>query len=58
MKPIKIIIADWLFDKYSNDMGNWFDYIQQDQEQVYNDILATLENGTIADKIQLLKGVI
>lgn len=55
MKPIKIIIADWLFNKLSADMGNWFDYIQQDQEQVYNDILATLENGTLKEKIILLK---
>lgn len=57
MKHIKIVIADYIFDKLSADMGNWFDEIKGNEEEVYNSILATLENGTIADKIQLIKGV-
>ena len=56
MKSIKTIIADYIFNKLSADMGNWFDHIQTNEEEVYNEILHILENGTIADKIKLLKG--
>ena len=55
MTPIKTIIADWLFDKLSADMGNWFDEIKGNEEEIYNSILATLENGTLKEKITLLK---
>lgn len=55
MKPIKFIIADYIFNKLSADMGNWFDEIQGNEEEVYNSILAILENGTLKEKITLLK---
>ena len=52
---IKFIVM-YVFNKYANDMGNWFDYIRDDQEGVAADIEHILRYGTIRQKIQLLKG--
>ena len=49
-------IVMYIFNKYAVDMGNWFDYIKDDQEGVIADIEHILKHGTIRQKIQLLKG--
>lgn len=43
-------LAKDLLDWYGSDMGNWFDEIQGNEEDIYNDLLGMLEN---VDKEQL-----
>lgn len=52
---IKFIVV-YVFNKYANDMGNWFDEIRDHQEEVAGEIEHILRTGTIRQKIQLLKG--
>lgn len=37
-------LANDIMDWYSSDMGTWFDEIQGNEENIYNDILSTLES--------------
>lgn len=38
-------LANEVFDWYDNDMGNHFDEIKDNEKEVYNHILSSLENG-------------
>ena len=49
-------IVMYIFNKYAIDMGNWFDEIKDNQEEIIADIEHILIYGTIRQKIQLLKG--
>ena len=37
-------LANDIMDWYGSDMGTWFDEIQGNEENIYNDILSTLES--------------
>lgn len=53
---IKFIVC-YVFNTYASDMGNWFDEIRDNQEDIAGQIEHILRYGTIAEKIRLLKGV-
>lgn len=50
------LLVRYVFNKYANDMGNWFDEIRDNQEAIAREIEHILRYGTIRQKIQLLKG--
>lgn len=49
-------IAYSIYENYANDMGNYFDYIQTNEEDIQNEIKDILKHGTITEKIKLIKG--
>lgn len=57
MKKLTMRIAYAVMERYGQDMGNHFDYINGQEEDTLNEIENILENGKIKDKIKLLKGV-
>ena len=45
------IIANRIFDNYSNDMEYWFDMIQGREEEAYYEILEHVKHASLQDKI-------
>ena len=56
MSKLTIHIAYAIMEKYGQDMGKQFDYINGQEETVINEIQSILENGKLKDKIKLWKG--
>lgn len=57
MKPINTIISKRIINKYKQDMGNYFDFVQGNEEDIYNDALAIVEKAPLQYKIiMLLRG--
>lgn len=57
MKLLNNIIAKRVINKYKQDMGNYFNFIQGNEEDIYNDALTIVEKAPLQYKItMLLKG--
>ena len=57
MKLINTIIAKRITNKYKQDMGNYFDFVQGNEEDIYNEALAIVKRASLQFKIiMLLKG--
>ena len=54
MKLINTIIAKRIINKYKQDMGNYFDFVQGNEEDIYNDALAIVEKAPLQYKIRML----
>lgn len=54
MKLINTIIAKKITNKYKQDMGNYFDFVQGNEEDIYNDALAIVEKAPLQYKIRML----
>lgn len=54
MKLINTIIAKRIINKYKQDMGNYFDFVQGNEEDIYNDALAIVEKAPLQYKIGML----
>ena len=67
MSLLNNIIAKRIISKYKQDMGNYFDFIQGDEEDVvicrmssfalsmlYSDVLAIIERAPLQYKIKML----
>lgn len=48
------IIAKRMIKKYANYMGDYFDYIQGNEEGVYNEALALVNKAPLWAKIKML----
>ena len=56
MKLINTIITKRIINKYKQDMGNYFDFVQGNEEDIYNDALAIVEKAPLQYKITMLLG--
>ena len=57
METINAIIAKRIINKYRQDMGNYFDFVQGNEEDIYNNALTIVEKAPLQFKIiMLLKG--
>lgn len=57
METINAIIAKRIINKYKQDMGNYFDFVQGNKEDTYNEALAIVKRAPLQFKIiMLLKG--
>ena len=67
MSLLNNIIAKRIISKYKQDMGNYFDFVQGDEEDVaiclmssfalsmlYSDVLATIERAPLQYKVKML----
>lgn len=54
MSLLNNIIAKRIISKYKQDMGNYFDFIQGDEENVYSDVLAIIERAPLQYKVKML----
>ena len=54
MSLLNNIIAKRIISKYKQDMGNYFDFIQGDEENVYRDVLAIIERAPLQYKVKML----
>ena len=54
MSLLNNIIAKRIISKYKQDMGNYFDFIQGDEENVYSDVLAIIERSPLQYKVKML----
>lgn len=54
MSLLNNIIAKRVISKYKQDMGNYFDFIQGNEENVYSDVLAIIERAPLQYKIRML----
>lgn len=54
MKLINTIIAKRIINNYKQDMGNYFDFVQGNEEDIYNDALAIVEKAPLQYKIRML----
>ena len=54
MSLLNNIIAKRIISKYKQDMGNYFDFIQGDEENVYSDVLAIIERAPLQHKVKML----
>lgn len=48
------IIANRIIKKYSNYMGDYFDYIQGNEEEIYSQALAIVKQAPLHSKIKML----
>ena len=55
MKLINTIIAKRIINKYKQDMGNYFDFVQGNEEDIYNDALAIVEKADTIDDPEITK---
>lgn len=59
MRLLNNIIARRVLAEYSKDMGNYFDYIKGNEEEMHNETLMIVENAPFYSKIKMLiKGCI
>lgn len=57
MKLINTIIAKRIINKYKQDMGNYFDFVQGNEEETFNNALTIVERAPLQYKIiMLLRG--
>ena len=54
MSLLNNIIAKRIISKYKQDMGNYFDFVQGDEENVYSDVLAIIERAPLQYKVKML----
>ena len=54
MKLINTIIAKRIINKYKQDMGNYFDFVQGNEEDIYNDAISIVEKAPLQYKIKML----
>jgi hypothetical protein len=54
MKLINTIIVKRIINKYKQDMGNYFDFVQGNEEDIYNDALVIVEKAPLQYKIRML----
>lgn len=54
MKLLNNIIAKRIINKYKQDMGNYFDFIQGNEEDIHNDALTIVEKAPLQYKIIML----
>lgn len=54
MSLLNNIIAKRVISKYKQDMGNYFDFIQGNEENVYSDVLAIIERAPLQYKVKML----
>lgn len=54
MKIFNRMIATKILNCYAQDMGNYFDYVRGNEEEIYNDALVFVETMPFFIKIKTL----
>ena len=57
MKRLFQCIINIIYEKLSDDMGLYFDYIQGNETETWTELYNIIAHGTIAEKKQLLNQI-
>lgn len=53
-KILYSLIAKRVINEYAKDMGNYFDYIKGNEEDIFNEALEMVEKAPLINKIKML----